>query len=227
MILDPLRRLQQPERAVRWDAAPAAAALGLDGSVASVRSAPRTRARDFFPSHLYLPLKRSLADWGRATLGCAGLSSIMLSISTASHGSSWVCAAPHGPFAFSYSLTRWEGRGWEGGETLLLQPNPLATDEVGGWCGLVWWVHRPLSKQQPRMAGSLSLPALLLGISLAHAVCRRRLPPLPCPCPFSQQRTRPSSWSRASTSCWPLTRACPPARARWRAATTRWTAASR
>ena len=33
--------------------------------------------------------------------------------------------APHGPFAFVLSLTRWEERRFSGGETLLLQPHVL------------------------------------------------------------------------------------------------------
>ena len=33
--------------------------------------------------------------------------------------------APHGPFAFVLSLTKWEGRRFSGGETLLLQPQVL------------------------------------------------------------------------------------------------------
>lgn len=131
MILDPLRRLQQPERAARWDVAPVAAVL--DSS--PLLCAPKTPARDFFPPHLYSPLKRSLASWGRRTLGCTGLSSIMLSCCTGSCGSSWACSGTTGPFAFELSLTRCEARRWSGGETLLLQPNPLATDEVGGRAG--------------------------------------------------------------------------------------------
>lgn len=49
---------------------------------------------------------------------------------TSSSTQSWHCAAPHGPFAFCLSLTKWDERHFSGGETMLLQPNVLATDEV-------------------------------------------------------------------------------------------------
>lgn len=38
------------------------------------------------------------------------------------HRQGWHSDAPHGPFAFVLSLTRWEERRFSGGETMLLQP---------------------------------------------------------------------------------------------------------
>jgi hypothetical protein len=44
------------------------------------------------------------------------------------HG--WFCPAPKGPLAFVLSLTRWQERGFKGGELVMLQPNVWETDEV-------------------------------------------------------------------------------------------------
>lgn len=71
---------------------------------------------------------------------------------TSSSTQSWHCAAPHGPFAFCLSLTKWDERHFSGGETMLLQPNVLATDEVR-WV-IICDAHA--SVLSPKHAGLLS-----------------------------------------------------------------------
>lgn len=88
----------------------------------------RTPAWRFFPSRLYQRFHSRLAWWGRRTLGCHDVSPPWLSVYVDGCGQELHGDLPHGPFAFVYSLTRWSGRRFEGGETEILR------DEV-----LDWW----------------------------------------------------------------------------------------
>lgn len=89
----------------------------------------RTPASTFFPSVLYRELEQTLAAYGME-LGCCGVSPILVSyyIEGCNHG--WFCPAPKGPLAFVLSLTRWQERGFKGGELVMLQPNVWETDET-------------------------------------------------------------------------------------------------
>ncbi|KAL4425577.1 hypothetical protein ABPG75_009593 [Micractinium tetrahymenae] len=90
----------------------------------------RTSAEAFFPAPLSARLRAALAAYGQRALGCSGVSPLSLSYYTEGCRHSWHCAAPHGPFSFALSLTRWEGRRFGGGEVMLLQPSAFETDET-------------------------------------------------------------------------------------------------
>lgn len=127
ILLDPLRELtpqpiSSPASWKAWDT--------IEQLLPEKSTLLRTPAKQFFPRGLYRPLKAALLQYGARELGCLGLSPIHLSYYTSSSTQSWHCAAPHGPFAFCLSLTKWDERHFSGGETMLLQPNVLATDET-------------------------------------------------------------------------------------------------
>ncbi len=84
-------------------------------------TALRTPAWTYFPKRLYERFHRRLVAWGRHTLGCHDISPPWMSCyidgcSQQLHGD-----LPHGPWAFVFSLTRWKGRVFRGGETVLLR----------------------------------------------------------------------------------------------------------
>ncbi|KAL4425742.1 hypothetical protein ABPG75_009758 [Micractinium tetrahymenae] len=93
----------------------------------------RTPADRFFPAQLYDRLEDALVEYGERQLGCRGISPIWLSYYVHGHRQGWHSDAPHGPFAFVLSLTRWEERRFSGGETMLLQP----------WVLDYWWHFDP------------------------------------------------------------------------------------
>ena len=88
----------------------------------------RTPAWTFFPREVYERFHSRLVWWGRRTLGCHDVSPPWLSVYVEGCGQELHGDLPHGPFAFVYSLTRWSGRPFRGGETEILR------DEV-----LDWW----------------------------------------------------------------------------------------
>ncbi len=88
-------------------------------------TALRTPAWTYFPRRTYEAFHRRLVMWGRATLGCHDISPPWLSnyidgCRQELHGD-----LPHGPWAFVFSLTRWQARAFSGGETLLLRDEVL------------------------------------------------------------------------------------------------------
>jgi hypothetical protein len=91
-------------------------------------TALRTPAWTYFPEATYARFHSRLVWWGRRTLGCHDVSPPWLSIYVEGCGQELHGDLPHGPFAFVYSLTRWQGRRFRGGETEILR------DEV-----LDWW----------------------------------------------------------------------------------------
>jgi hypothetical protein len=91
-------------------------------------TALRTPAWTFFPEGPYARFHSRLVWWGRRTLGCHDVSPPWLSVYVDGCGQELHGDLPHGPFAFVYSLTRWSGRSFRGGETEILR------DEV-----LDWW----------------------------------------------------------------------------------------
>jgi len=95
----------------------------------------RTPAAEFFPAALGGALEDALLTWGRAQLGCAGMTPLWLSYYVDGHRQELHADVPNGPFAFVLSLTLWDGEGgdgggggaraFRGGETLVLRPTTL------------------------------------------------------------------------------------------------------
>jgi len=88
-------------------------------------TALRTPAWTYFPRRVYERFHRRLVTWGRATLGCHDISPPWLSCYVDGCRQELHGDLPHGPWAFVYSLTRWRGRVFTGGETLLLRDEVL------------------------------------------------------------------------------------------------------
>ncbi len=81
----------------------------------------RTPAWEFFSKKEYEKLHRRIVLWGREKLGCHDISPPWLSCYLEGHEQSLHGDLPHGPWAFVFSLTRWETREFEGGETFLMK----------------------------------------------------------------------------------------------------------
>jgi hypothetical protein len=88
-------------------------------------TALRTPAWTYFPRRIYESFHRRLVAWGRATLGCHDISPPWLSLYIDGCRQELHGDLPHGPFAFVYSLTRWNQRKFAGGETLLVRDEVL------------------------------------------------------------------------------------------------------
>jgi len=88
-------------------------------------TALRTPAWSYFPRGVYAAFHRRLVWWGRRVLGCHDISPPWISCYVEGCGQELHGDLPHGPWAFSYSLTRWRGRRFQGGETLLLRDGVL------------------------------------------------------------------------------------------------------
>lgn len=88
-------------------------------------TALRTPAWTYFPKKTYEAFHRRLVAWGRATLGCHDISPPWLSCYVDGCRQELHGDLPHGPWAFVYSLTPWQGRAFRGGETLLLRDEVL------------------------------------------------------------------------------------------------------
>jgi hypothetical protein len=85
----------------------------------------RTPAWQYFPRALYALFHNRLVAWGREVLGCHDVSPPWLSLYVDGCGQELHGDLPHGPWAFVFSLTRWRGRTFRGGETLLLRDDLL------------------------------------------------------------------------------------------------------
>jgi hypothetical protein len=88
-------------------------------------TALRTPAWTYFPRRTYEAFHRRLVMWGRATLGCHDISPPWLSLYIDGCRQELHGDLPHGPWAFVFSLTKWQGRVFAGGETLLLRDEVL------------------------------------------------------------------------------------------------------
>jgi len=88
-------------------------------------TALRTPAWTYFPRRLYAQFHNRLVVWGRATLGCHDVSPPWLSLYVEGCRQELHGDLPHGPWAFVFSLTRWRGRTFRGGETLLVRDGVL------------------------------------------------------------------------------------------------------
>lgn len=86
----------------------------------------RTPADHFFGQTIYDEFKNHLISWGKANLGCNNISPMWLSYYIDGCEQQLHSDSPHGPWAFVYSLTRWDQRIFTGGETYLLKPETLA-----------------------------------------------------------------------------------------------------
>lgn len=85
----------------------------------------RTPAYHYFPKALYESFHQRLVWWGRRTLGCHDVSPTWLSCYVNDCRQEFHGDLPHGQWAFVYSLTPWEQRVFQGGETLLLRDEVL------------------------------------------------------------------------------------------------------
>lgn len=88
-------------------------------------TALRTPAWTYFPPRVYDAFHQRLVWWGRRVLGCHDVSPPWLSNYVEGCRQELHGDLPHGPWAFVYSLTPWQGRRFTGGETLLLRPEVL------------------------------------------------------------------------------------------------------
>jgi len=88
-------------------------------------TALRTPAWTYFPRRLYAEFHNRLVAWGRTHLGCHDISPPWLSLYVEGCRQELHCDLPHGPWAFVVSLTRWRGRVFRGGETLLVRDDVL------------------------------------------------------------------------------------------------------
>lgn len=88
-------------------------------------TALRTPAWTYFPRGVYERFHQRLVWWGRRTLGCHDVSPPWLSCYVDGCGQELHGDLPHGPWAFVYSLTRWRGRSFRGGETEILRDGVL------------------------------------------------------------------------------------------------------
>ena len=80
----------------------------------------RTPAYEYFPQSIYKQFHEHLVLWGRENLGCHDVSPPWMSYYVDGCYQNTHVDAPHGPWAFVYSLTPWETRKFKGGETFLL-----------------------------------------------------------------------------------------------------------
>ena len=85
----------------------------------------RTFARDFFEPGVYRRFLAGLRTWGLAHLGCSSVSEPWLSYYVNGCKQEFHVDVPQGPWAFVFSLTRWDVRRFSGGETILLSPMVL------------------------------------------------------------------------------------------------------
>jgi hypothetical protein len=88
-------------------------------------TALRTPAWTYFPRRIYDAFHRRLVAWGREALGCHDVSPPWLSLYVDGCRQELHGDLPHGPWAFVFSLTRWRGRAFRGGETLLVRDEVL------------------------------------------------------------------------------------------------------
>jgi hypothetical protein len=85
----------------------------------------RTYGDRYFRNDLTDALLERLRRWGLENLGCGAIRPPWLSYYVEGCVQELHADVPHGPWAYVFSLTRWEGRGFSGGETVLLRPEAL------------------------------------------------------------------------------------------------------
>lgn len=136
----------------------------------------RTPADAFFSPSLYDSLEDALISFGEQRLGCRGISPIWLSYYIDGCRQELHTDAPHGPWAFVYSLTRWEERKFDGGETVLLN-NSVILDNYWGTFDPSQGLETPqlTTLIEPRF-GRLSVfdPRIPHGVRIVEGVCDPR-----------------------------------------------------
>jgi hypothetical protein len=85
----------------------------------------RTYGDRYFRDELTTALLDRVSEWGMETLGCGSIRPPWLSYYVEGCVQELHADVPHGPWAYVFSLTRWEERGFSGGETILLRPESL------------------------------------------------------------------------------------------------------
>jgi len=85
----------------------------------------RTYGDRYFRDQLTQGLLGRVSEWGLETLGCGVIRPPWLSYYVEGCVQELHADVPHGPWAYVFSLTRWEDRGFSGGETVLLRPQAL------------------------------------------------------------------------------------------------------
>jgi hypothetical protein len=85
----------------------------------------RTFGDRYFPEPLAGAFLARLRTWGRDVLGCGSITPPWLSYYVEGCVQELHADVPHGPWAYVFSLTRWEGRRFSGGETELLSAETL------------------------------------------------------------------------------------------------------
>jgi hypothetical protein len=85
----------------------------------------RTFGDRYFPEPLGSAFLSRLRAWGRDVLGCGAITPPWLSYYVEGCVQELHADVPHGPWAYVFSLTRWEDRRFSGGETELLSPETL------------------------------------------------------------------------------------------------------
>jgi hypothetical protein len=85
----------------------------------------RTYGNRYFPEELTAGFLDRLRGWGREVLGCDSVGPPWLSYYIDGGVQELHADVPHGPWAYVFSLTDWEHRGFTGGETMLIRPETL------------------------------------------------------------------------------------------------------
>lgn len=85
----------------------------------------RTPARSFFPEELFAAFEERLCSWGKSALGCNLVNSWWLSFYVEGCRQELHADVAHGPWAWVYSVTNWEGRRFQGGETQVARSEML------------------------------------------------------------------------------------------------------
>jgi hypothetical protein len=97
----------------------------------------RTHARRAFPAPLFDAFLAALRSWGARRLGCAEVSDPWLSYYIDGCRQELHTDLPQGPWAYVFSLTRWEERRFQGGETMFLREEPGPADDPEAFLRLV------------------------------------------------------------------------------------------
>ncbi len=85
----------------------------------------RTFAQPYFPNALWSAFSRQLRTWGEERLGSPATTDPWLSFYVGGCRQELHTDVPQGPWAFVFSLTRWDEREFTGGETVFLKPSCL------------------------------------------------------------------------------------------------------
>jgi hypothetical protein len=101
----------------------------------------RTHTRRFFRPDLCRRFTAAVRQWGETHLGCSRISEPWLSYYIDGCRQELHTDVPIGPWAFVFSLTRWEERRFTGGETLL-----VGADVLDYWTGFD--ANRPLEANE-------------------------------------------------------------------------------